>query len=92
MIRGNDSLSFRLSQQGWYLLYSLLITLNVSMYNPEKNRNFSQSERFRILLDILAPEDDHWHWLKWSRLMLDENGGLKTACRYPHSQDEDMTA
>jgi hypothetical protein len=84
-------LSVRLSQQEWCQLDSLLIALDVPMYNPEKNRNFSQSERFRILLDILAPEVEHWHWLNWSRLTLDESGGLKIARRYPYSKNEDMT-
>lgn len=85
-------LSVRLSQEEWCQLDSLLINLKVPMYNPEKGKNYSQSERFRMLLEVLAPEVEHWHWLKWSRLVLGEDGGLRLTRSYPHSSDEDIAS
>jgi len=66
------------------------VNLKVPMYDPEKHRNYPQSERFRMLLEALAPKADHWHWLKWSRVILDEGGNLKPTRRYPYSSDEDV--
>lgn len=85
-------MSVRLSQEEWCQLDSLLINLKVPMYNPEKGKNYSQSERFRMLLEVLAPEVEHWHWLKWSRLVLGEDGGLRLTRSYPHSSDEDIAS
>jgi len=83
-------LSVRLSQEEWCQLDSLLINLRVPMYNPGTNRNYTQSERFRMLLEVLAPRVEHWHWLKWSRVMIDDEGILKPTRRYPYSSDEDI--
>jgi len=85
-------LNVRLSQEEWCQLDSLLVNLRVPMYNPEKHRNYSQSERFRMLLEDLAPKVDYWHWLKWSRVVLDEEGSLRLTRRYPYSSDEDIVS
>lgn len=85
-------MSVRLSQEEWCQLDSLLINLRVPMYNPEKRRNYFQSERFRMLLEVLAPKVDNWHWLKWSRVMLDDEGSLKPTRRYLYSSDEDTAS
>ena len=85
-------LSVRLSQEEWCQLDSLLVNLQVPMHDLEKHRNYSQSERFRMLLETLAPKVDHWHWLKWSRVVLDEEGSFRLTRRYPYSSDEDVAS
>ena len=76
-------LSVRLSEEERCQLDSLLINMKVPMYAPEKNRNHSQSERFRMLLEVLAPRVDYWHWLKWSRVRLDDDGSLRVSAPTP---------
>ena len=81
-------LNVRLSQDEMCQLDSLFINLGVPMYSEEAGKNFSQSERFRMLLDILAPKINYWHWLKWSRVILREDGVLMfTKCFEPFSDD-----
>jgi len=83
-------LGVRLSQEEWCQLDSLLVNLKIPMYNPGKGENYSQPERFRMLLETLAPKVDHWHWLKWSMVTLDDEGRIKPTRHYPHSPDEDV--
>ena len=75
--RRERRLNVRLSQDEMCQLDSLFINLVVPMYSEEAGRNFSQSERFRMLLNILAPQMDYWHWFKWSRVALREDGSLR---------------
>jgi hypothetical protein len=79
----------RLSQDEMCQLDSLFINLEIPMYSDEAGRNLSQSERFRMLLDVLAPKMDYWHWLKWSRVTLREDGVLRFTRRYELSPDDD---
>jgi len=75
-VKRERRLNVRLSQDEMCQLDSLFISLKIPMYSDEAGRNFSQSERFRTLLEILAPQIDSWHWLKWSRVALREDGVL----------------
>lgn len=89
--RRNRLLSVKLSQEEWCQLDSLLVNLKVPIFDPDKHRNYTDSERFRMLIEVLAPKVENWHWLKWSRLFLDDYGSLKPTRRYPYSSDEDLS-
>ena len=92
-VRRERRLNVRLSQDELCQLDSLFISLKIPMYSDEAGRNFSQSERFRMLLEILAPQIDYWHWLKWSRVALREDGILMfTKCCGFTSDDDSKSS
>lgn len=92
VVRRERRLNVRLSQDEMCQLDSLFISLEIPMYSEGANRNFSQSERFRMLLDILAPKIDNWHWLKWSRVAIMEDGILRLTVSRKSSSDDDLAS
>jgi hypothetical protein len=88
-VKRERRLNVRLSQDEMCQLDSLFISLEIPMYSDEAGRNLSQSERLRMLLDVLAPKMDYWHWLKWSRVALREDGVLRLTRCYGFSPDDD---
>ncbi|MCJ7608093.1 hypothetical protein MUP00_00285, partial [Candidatus Bathyarchaeota archaeon] len=79
----------RLSQEEYCQLDSLFINLEIPLYDSKRNEVYTESERFRLLLEVLAPRVESWHWLKWSRVTLDDDGCLKTTRHLPHSSDDE---